>query len=955
MSDKYGQQQTMFETEGPATRDSGPVTCLGMTFENDEARRAHFTEELRKKLQDPEFRKIEGFPIGSDEDILNLSDPPYYTACPNPWIADFIAEWEAQKPEQPEGYHYHREPFAADVSEGKNDPIYNAHSYHTKVPHKAIMRYILHYTQPGDIVFDGFCGTGMTGVAAQMCGDREVVMSLGYQVKPDGTILQEETDEDGKKVWKPFSKLGVRRAILNDLSPAATFIAYNYNTPVDVAAFQSQAKKILKEVKGECGWMYETLHTDGKTKGRINYVVWSDVFVCSECAEEFVFWDVAVKIGEGIVLDDFHCPNCNHWLSKSPANPKTENSKPASHRRPISSKVERAWETFFDDAIGETIKQAKQVPVLVSYFAKGKRFKKKPTDFDLELIKKIESHSSPKWFPTFAIPKGDKTNDPFAVGITHVHHFYSKRNLICAAEFWSRLPRKLKWIATAFLSRNLTKCNRYVVNSHNLEGRVNGPLTGTFYIPSEVVEQSAIELFEDKIINVGWKTKGNLVQTSSATSLPEIPDNTLDYLFIDPPFGANIMYSELSFIWESWLALLTCKTEEAIENKTQEKSINDYRELMISCFSEAYRSLKPGRWMTVEFSNTRASVWNSIQNALSDAGFIVGNVSVLDKKHGGVKAMTNPTNVKQDLVISAYKPNGGFEERFQKEAQTEEGVWDFVRTHLKYLPITKRQGVLLLMVPERDPRILFDQMIAFYVRKGYPVPISSQEFQVGLAQRFIERDGMYFLPDQVAEYDRKKMTSDVPQELSMFVFDEASAIQWLRRLIKKKPQTFSDINPQFMQQLGGWSKNEAQLDLRELLNQNFLCYDGKGLVPEQIHSYLSTNWKELRNLPKDDPALITKARDRWYVPDPRKAGDLEKIREKALLKEFEGYKQRTKKFTTRDKFRLEAVRAGFKKAWQERDYAVIIALAEKIPTKILEEDPKLLMWYDQAVTRMGGE
>ena len=158
----------------------GPVTCLGMTFENDEARRAYFTEKLRKKLQDPEFRKIEGFPIGSDEDILTLSDPPYYTSCPNPWIADFIAEWEAQKPKQPEGYHYHREPFAADVSEGKNDPIYNVHSYHTKVPHKAIMRYILHYTEPGDIVFDGFCGTGMTGVAAQMCGDREVVLSLGY-------------------------------------------------------------------------------------------------------------------------------------------------------------------------------------------------------------------------------------------------------------------------------------------------------------------------------------------------------------------------------------------------------------------------------------------------------------------------------------------------------------------------------------------------------------------------------------------------------------------------------------------------------------------------------------------------------------------------------------------------------------------------------------------------------
>ena len=281
-----------------------------------------------------------------------------------------------------------------------------------------------------------------------------------------------------------------------------------------------------------------------------------------------------------------------------------------------------------------------------------------------------------------------------------------------------------------------------------------------------------------------------------------------------------------------------------------------------------------------------------------------------------------------------------------------EGVWDFVRSHLKYLPVTKQQGALLQFVPERDPRILFDQMIAFYVRKGYPVPISSQEFQIGLAQRFIERDGMYFLPDQVAEYDRKKMTSGELKQMAMFVSDEASAIQWLRQLIKEKPQTFSDINPQFMQQLGGWSKNEAQLDLRELLNQNFLCYDGKGPVPEQIHAYLSTNWKELRNLPKDDPALVSKARDRWYVPDPNKAGDLQKLREKALLKEFEEYKEVKKKLKV---FRLEAVRAGFKKAWQERDYAVIVAVADKIPNNVLEEDPKLLMWYDQAVTRMGGE
>ena len=331
----------------------------------------------------------------------------------------------------------------------------------------------------------------------------------------------------------------------------------------------------------------------------------------------------------------------------------------------------------------------------------------------------------------------------------------------------------------------------------------------------------------------------------------------------------------------------------------------------------------------------------------------MGNVSVLDKKHGGVKAMTNPTNVKQDLVISAYKPNGGFEDRFQKEATTEEGVWDFVRTHLKYLPVVKRgaSSSHLIAVTERDPRILYDQMVAFYVRKGYPVPLNSAEFQEGLSQRFSYRDGMFFLPDQVAAYDKKKMAAGGMEQMSLFVSDESSAIAWLRQLLKDKPQTFQDIHPLFIKELGGWQKHEKPLELSELLEQNFLRYDGKGEVPNQIHSYLSTNFKELRNLPKDDESLRAKGKDRWYVPDPNKAGDLEKLRERSLLKEFEDYRTSSQKRLK--VFRLEAVRAGFKKSWQERDYATIITVARKIPENVLQEDPKLLMWYDQALTRSG--
>ena len=914
-----------------------PVECLGMSFENDEKRREYFLEKLREKLNDPEFRKIEGFPIGEDEDILALSDPPYYTACPNPFIKDFIKHYG--KPYDPETDDYSREPFAADVSEGKNDPIYNAHSYHTKVPHKAIMRYILHYTEPGDVVFDGFCGTGMTGVAAQMCADRATVESLGYQVKPDGTILRQETDENGKSVWVVFSKLGPRQAVLNDLSPAATLIAYNYNRPVNIVAFEREAKRILKGVEEECGWMYETTHSDGRM-GKINYTVWSDVFICPECAGEVVFWDAAVDKEAGKVKDEFLCPHCKASLSKK--------------------NMERAWITKYDQATMETSRFVKQIPVVIDYAVGKKRYRKTPKPDDLYLVSKIEGLNIPYWHPTSAIPKGDKTSDPFRVGVMHTHQFFTKRNLWNAALFHENINSSKYLSLLTGVTSDISKMARVKVGYYFKGG--GGPfipgLSGTFYIPSLSVEKRVTFALKNRLLrfvrsrNVGL-TNGYIISSSSGSDLSGFRNNSMDYLFLDPPFGSNIMYSELNILWESWLKVKTNNKSEAIENRTQNKGLQEYRQLMTGCFKEAFRVLKPGRWMTVEFSNTKASVWNSIQTALAEGGFIVANVSALDKKQGSFNAVTNTTSVKQDLVISAYKPNGGFEERFLNEATTEEGAWDFVRTHLKYLPVIKKQGGNLVPVPERDPRILFDQMVAYYVRKGYPVPISSQEFQLGLVQRFPERDGMYFLPDQAAEYDKKRMTVKDVLQLQLFVSDEASAIQWLKQQLTKKPQTFQDINPMFMKEIGGWQKHDKALELSELLKENFLCYDGNGPVPEQIHAYLSSNWKDMRNLPKDAPALRAKGKDRWYVPDPNKAGDLEKLRERTLLREFEEYRESKQKRLK--VFRLEAVRAGFKKAWQERNYQIIIDVAKKIPDNILQEDPKLLMWYDQALTRTGEE
>ena len=179
---------------------------------------------------------------------------------------------------------------------------------------------------------------------------------------------------------------------------------------MDPISFEKEANRVLKEVEKQCSWMYETTHSDGQ-RGLINYTVWSDVFACHECSGEIVFWHEAVDEKNGKVRDDFPCPHCSAVLTKR--------------------LLERVWVSKFDISIGNTIKQAAQVPVKINYSVEGLtgRFEKKPDNNDLALISKIENEDIPYWHPTSRMIEGRETRRNDTIGITHVHHFYTKRNL----------------------------------------------------------------------------------------------------------------------------------------------------------------------------------------------------------------------------------------------------------------------------------------------------------------------------------------------------------------------------------------------------------------------------------------------------------------------------------------------------------------------------------------------
>jgi len=835
-------------------------------------------------------RGIEGFPIAKDEDIIALSRPPYYTACPNPFIADFIKENGTPYDEATDDYH--REPFAADVSEGKNDPIYNAHSYHTKVPHKAIMRYILHYTNPGDIVFDGFCGTGMTGVAAQICGC------------PDGTF-QYQLEQEMPKI-----KFGTRYAIINDLSPAATHIAQNYNAPVDTKEFDSEMNRIIAECKHEYGWMYETMHTDGKGHpftgidgkaaiGIINYTIWSDVYVCPSCSKEFVFWNVAVNQEDGQIKDEFCCPHCKSALTK----------RDCTH----------ATETHFDELVHSPVTVAKQVPVLINYSVGKKRYNKAPDENDQLLIGRINTTKTDYPVPVFRWPDGEKTREPLNLGMEYIHQIYTKRNLIV----YSGLVNKAKASKCSFLLFPITGLNIHINKMRRYQpvkpGGTPG-LPGTLFISSVGVELSIFDGLPRKIRDVKkaiYPAKDTTyVTTQSLTDMQNLADNSVDYMFTDPPFGSNINYSELNFLLEAWLGVTTSSKEEAIMSNKQNKKLFQYQDLMERAFQQCFRVLKPNRWMTVEFHNSQNAVWNAIQEALLRSGFIVADVRVINKEQGSFNQVTAQGAVKQDLIISAYKPKESFVRQFTERAGDPEMAWEFVRQHLQNVPIAPDSTGKIEVVAERQDYLLFDRMVAFHIMNGIPVPMDAHSFYLGLRERFIMRDGVFFLADQVNEYDERRSKMELQdQQLSLIISDEKTAIQWLGVQLTQERQSYSDIQPKYLQELHQ-AKFEVLPELLNMLKENFL---------------------------QDDEG-------KWYMPNLSDKADLEKLRRKRLIKDF--YDIYAKGTARIKNARTEAIRVGFDECWKERNYSLIVQVGDRLPETVLQEDPALLMYYDNAANRM---
>jgi 16S rRNA G966 N2-methylase RsmD len=194
------------------------------------------------------------------------------------------------------------EPYRKDLVGKKGSVFYRAHSYHTKVPVEGLVRLVEHYTNPGDLVVDPFCGSGQTGVAAILTG---------------------------------------RRAVISDISPAAVHIARGYTVKIDPDRFLAAARTLLGQLSDLEGLLY------GTDVGRLEYTVFSHVYRCPECHNEIRFWDAAVDLETGQILSKVCCGRGHGPFSKGDlefvrTTPVQENISSANERRRVVRPVATA-------------------------------------------------------------------------------------------------------------------------------------------------------------------------------------------------------------------------------------------------------------------------------------------------------------------------------------------------------------------------------------------------------------------------------------------------------------------------------------------------------------------------------------------------------------------------------------------------------------------------------------
>lgn len=568
----------------------------------------------------------------------------------------------------------------------RTGPLFSAFPYPTKISPEIVALFIASHTNPGDCVFDGFAGSGTTGVAALLCG-------------APTELMRQEAKRLGLKI-----RWGARRAVLWELSTLGSFVARTLCNPPDPDEFRREAKRILEDVERDLSWLYAARDPKGQL-GSIRYVVWSDVVVCPSCRKSATLWDGCARRSPARINPTFRCPHCS--------------------RRSVTANLQRLTKTAFDELTQQRITAKVRKPVWVYGTTENRPWSRAVAASDRSLLARIARTPLPSDTPIAVVPWGDLHRTGYHQGISHLHHFYTRRNLIAFATLWHRVNESplrdaLRFLLLSYNASHATLMTRIVAKKGQKDFAVTSSQAGVLYVSGLPVEKNLFSGLRRKLITIhaaftATRRTDHLVDVHSGSSLEtDLPDQSVDYVFTDPPFGGNIPYAEVNFINEAWLGQYTDSSKEVTISRTQGKDVGDYEALMAQAFREMRRVLKRKGRATVVFHSASSLVWNALSRAYVEAGLGVEFASVLDKTQGSFKQVTTNGAVKGDpILLLKVKANG--------DTGTRSPVLPVIEDLIDRAREAEDKA-------ERTPQRLYSRFVTHYLMSEQRVPLDADEF-----------------------------------------------------------------------------------------------------------------------------------------------------------------------------------------------------------------------------------
>ena len=543
--------------------------------------------------------------------------------------------------------------------------LFNAFSYPTKISPESVALFIACHTKVGDTVFDPFGGSGTTGIAALLCDT------------PTPNMRQLAEQYGLSPQWGP------RKAIVYELSSMGCLLGdvmCNTKTKDFIAA----ATDLISKVEKEWGDLYSVCDSDNN-KSIIRHIIWSDVIECPHCKQSVRYADVAIKTNTLTFHESGTCPFCNNEIN--------------------ISESKRQTEVIFDPVLNKEIFQKKRVPYKIYGSTNGKKWSRFATDSDLAAYSSLEDRLDMSSVPVYKIKWGELYRQGYHYGITHLHHFYTRRNAVVLSKLWDAIKQypdsiqnTLRIFLLSYNSAHSTLMTRVVAKKGNNDFVITGAQPGVLYVSSLPVEKNIFEGLKRKVktfadaFSLVEKSNSSVSFINASSTKLQLPDNSINYIFTDPPFGDFIPYSEINQINEAWLGKLTDDTEEVIINHSQGKALNAYSELMNNVFGEMSRVLTPNGKCTLVFHSAKAEIWQTIIRAYKSSGFDVARASILDKVQKTFKQTNSSVTVKGDPIILLEK-NGV--QKVENSFTTDKEVADHLIAQSKDIPESKDKSTRL--------------------------------------------------------------------------------------------------------------------------------------------------------------------------------------------------------------------------------------------------------------------